>query len=90
MSVTLAPCDQIDRFRPYVDEVLARLARFCDNPTFADALVTDRSYFSDFMFNVDIDWGKLSEAIGVPVSHTDPSIISAARKLFDLDPANAV
>lgn len=64
--IELAPTEAIDRLTPQVDEILRALAEVCDEPGFAEALVTDESWFSDFGLDAD-QYAKLSAMLRIEV-----------------------
>ena len=79
----LASTDAIDALAPQVDEILRAIAVICDEPEFANALVTDESYFSDFGLEVG-DYATLSAKLGIeidPASADDRYIYRVAAKL---------
>lgn len=82
-QIRLAATDAIDALAPYVDRVLRAIAVICDEPGFADALVTDESWLSDFTLTRK-DFARLSETLGLqldPANNDDNVIYLVAAKL---------
>lgn len=87
MKIELAATGAVDALAPYVDRVLRAMAAVCDEPGFADALVTDESWLSDFGLTGD-EYPRLSEALGIqldPSSDDDNVIFRIAARLKERD-----
>jgi len=83
LKIELAATNAVDALAPYVDRVLRAIAVVCDEPGFADALVTDESWLSDFSLTKD-DYTRLFDALGVsldPTNDDDRVIYRVAAKL---------
>ena len=82
-KIVLAPTDAIDALQPYVDHVMRAIAVVCDEPDWADSLVTDESWLSDFSLTDD-DRQKLAAMLGIeldPENCDDNVIYRVAAKL---------
>jgi len=85
--IELAATDAVDALAPYVDRVLRAIAVICDEPGFADALVTDESWLSDFALTTE-DYPRLSEVLGIqldPAGEEDHVIYRIAARLKERD-----
>jgi hypothetical protein len=86
-KIELAATDAVNALEPYVDRVLRAIAVVCDEPGFANALVTDESWLSDFSLK-RADYPRLSEVLGVqldPSNADDKVIYRIAAKLKEHD-----
>jgi hypothetical protein len=86
-KIELAATDAVKALEPYVDRVLRAIAAVCDEPGFANALVTDESWLSDFMLTRE-DYPRLSEVLGIeldPSNFDDRVIYRVAAKLKERD-----
>lgn len=86
-KIELAATDAVTALQSYVDRVLRAIAAVCDEPGFADALVTDESWLSDFGLKRD-DYQRLSEMLGIeldPGNADDKVIYRIAARLKERD-----